>query len=108
MSDSAGGCTCKIVLNRLIQLGATHAARMHRLGPDHPWSGDDWLLHFREEEQLILPRLRGKIPDDQIRAILADHGVMRREISRYGRIMSTRLLREHAAAEDRILMTVRF
>lgn len=61
-----------------------------------------WRLHFRGEEHHLFPVWRTYFPDDVAR-LEREHHVFHDEIRRFGKIVSTALLKEHAALEDRLL-----
>lgn len=98
-------CKCKITMQFLRDIGASHAATMH-LAPGAIWTSKDWLLHFQEEKELLYPIIlkyfsRGQIIVDQIEA---EHQIFKGEISMFGSIRNTRLLEAHAAYEDDIVI----
>lgn len=88
-------CKCEAMAKLMAFLGAKHAAKMHR-NPDADWTIQDWLMHFAEEDEYVLPRLPRAIA---IR-IYREHEIMRAEIRVFGRIVSIQLLEKHAREED--------
>jgi hypothetical protein len=95
------GCPCHKTLRLLTELGATHAARMERLGANEnakEWSNKDWLDHFAEEERLLLPLLPKKVADQ----IYREHNEFRRQIYSTGTVNPAQILK-HARWEDRLV-----
>jgi len=92
-------CNCQKVMVFLRQIGATHAAEMHK-DPKKAWSARDWLLHFMEEEELLWPIFYQTGHGFVVAELNQEHAIFRSEIARYGRIISTGLLDQHARTED--------
>jgi DUF438 domain-containing protein len=90
----------------LRRLGAAHAARMHEVmvqDPNHPWSVQDWLLHFSEEERFIFPMMVRVGMRAAVERLARDHGIFREQFRRFGNV-DRRLLDEHAKFEDQLVL----
>ena len=103
------GCACKRMSALLRRLGARHAAAMHaKLGAQ--WSMQDWLVHFREEEDLIFPEMyrlcrtepRHRHLCGVVDRLLAEHQMFRQQIAE-GRLDKAALER-HAQLEDKYVL----
>lgn len=96
-------CKCVVMSKLLAHLGAKHAAEMH-LQPNAVWTTRDYLIHFEEEDKYVDPALRvaGAIAEaDQIALV---HDMLRAQIRIYGRIVNKKMLDDHAAFEDEVVL----
>lgn len=90
-------CPCEIAVLAMISLGAEHAARMHERGGT--WSSEDWFVHLDEEEDFFFPVAVDVYPG-LVEKLLEQHATFRRELVEHDRIVSTKLLEEHAHLEN--------
>lgn len=98
-------CKCVVMSKLLRILGAEHAADMHlKIGAK--WTSNDWLIHFDEEERFVVPALRRARASDAANEILLVHDMLRAQIRIYGRIVNQKMLDEHAAFEDDVVLSV--
>lgn len=101
-------CQCSKMITKLTQLGATHAATMHKAhAQDTPyeWSPQDWEMHFREEEQFIFPKLIMLGQRAYVEQLRREHAVFRRSLQNNGSI-DTNLMKNHADLEDRLVLMI--
>lgn len=98
-------CKCVVMSKLLRILGAEHAAEMHlKLGAK--WSTNDWLIHFDEEERFVIPALRRAGANAAANEILIVHEMLRAQIALWGKIVNQKMLDEHAAFEDEVVLSV--
>ena len=95
-------CPCKKTMRILLKLGAKHAAAMHR-NPVAEWSNEDWLAHFLEEEEILIPLLVQAYAFAEAARILEEHRIFRLQLAIYGR-MHAAALRRHGLYEDRVVI----
>lgn len=95
-------CPCKKTMRILLKLGAKHAAAMHR-NPVAEWSIADWLMHFAEEEEILIPLLRKAYAFAEADKILEEHRIFRKQVQLYGRMFGP-ALRRHGLYEDRVVI----
>jgi len=97
-TQSRGGCACGQVLGFLASIGCQHAARMHAT-PLSGWTPTDWIIHMFEEEKNLFPLLKSS----DVKRLMDDHAVFRKEIHVYGEILNTELITEHSNLEDELV-----
>lgn len=92
-------CSCILMSALLERLGAKRAAAMHK-DLEKGWTAEEWLVHFEEEEEFVLPHLPPAIAE----RIAREHVRMRNQIARYGQITDQKFLDEHAHYEDEVVL----
>lgn len=100
------GCDCAKTIAVLSAMGAKHAARMHENSAAeniYDWSPADWMLHMKEEEDLLFPEIARRAGSWYWPNILIDqHKTFRYQIEKYGRL-DENLMREHSKLEDELV-----
>lgn len=94
------GCPCKVTSAFLAMQGATLSARMHR-EPYTVFSRDEWLRHFEEEEQILLPLLREHGFAAEASRILREHHEYRSQP-----VWTSKSLKAHARFEDEAVLAL--
>ncbi len=89
-----GGCPCKIVGSFLAHLSMPISSRMH-LDLDAKYTRDEWLQHFQEEDDVIVPLMSRHGMVQEAERILSDHKRFRRQIRWLAEELSA-----HAGRED--------
>lgn len=94
---------CPLATQMMEQLGATHAAKMHKLGKSYKWSLQDVELHFAEEDKFFFPVVIRDMPEEAVNVarLRREHKLMLAEARMFGRV-SDALWDRHAKEEDRL------
>jgi len=99
-------CNCPKTISVLVSRGAKHAARMHENSAAeniYDWPPTDWLLHMKEEEDLIFDELTKRSGTRYWSDLLYEHHqIFRHQIATYGRI-DEKLMKEHSKLEDELI-----
>jgi hypothetical protein len=99
--EEGGGCLCKLTTAFLTAIGAEFSAKMHA-EPGREWEISEWLVHFAEEDEFVVPLQKALGFEADAEEIETDHARFRRQYER-GIPWSRLEVIKHAQREDKMV-----